>query len=91
MSQPPLLERWEVLKPLFSPLSSVSSFLFTLHTVTVYKLWSELGNEARDHMTELDARVPCTSQTRDKLRALKTDSERYEDVLLRLLPNEDNA
>jgi hypothetical protein len=36
-------------------------------------------------MAELDARVPCTSETRDELRALKTDTERYEDVLQRLL------
>ena len=36
-------------------------------------------------MAELDARVPCTSQTRDELRRLKTDAERYEDVLRRLI------
>lgn len=43
-------------------------------------------------MAELNARVPCTSETRDKIRALKTDNERYEDVLQRLLrEREDNA
>jgi len=36
-------------------------------------------------MAELSARVPCTTNTRDELRALKTDSERYEDVLQRLI------
>ena len=42
-------------------------------------------------MAELDARIPCTSETRDDLRALKNDNERYEDVLRRLVGNEDNA
>ena len=43
-------------------------------------------------MAELNARVPCTSETRDEIRALKTDNERYEDVLQRLLrEREDNA
>lgn len=43
-------------------------------------------------MAELDARIPCTSETRDELRALKTDTERYEDVLRRLLrDSEGNA
>ena len=36
-------------------------------------------------MAELNARVPCTSETRDELRALKTDNERYEDVLRQLV------
>jgi len=36
-------------------------------------------------MAELNARVPCTTETRDELRALKTDAERYEDVLRRLI------
>jgi hypothetical protein len=36
-------------------------------------------------MSELDARLPCRSETRDEIRALKRDSERYEDVLQRLL------
>ena len=36
-------------------------------------------------MPELDARVPCRSETRDRLRALKEDADRYEDVLQRLL------
>lgn len=42
-------------------------------------------------MAELDARIPCTSETRDELRALKNDTERYEDVLRRLMRDEDNA
>jgi SOS response regulatory protein OraA/RecX len=43
-------------------------------------------------MAELDARVPCTSEMRDKLRALKTDNERYEDVLRQLVEDhEENA
>lgn len=43
-------------------------------------------------MAELDARIPTTVSTRDRLRALKTDNERYEDVLQRLLrDHEDNA
>lgn len=36
-------------------------------------------------MAELNARLPCTAQTRDDIRALKMDNERYEDVLRRLL------
>lgn len=36
-------------------------------------------------MAELDARIPCDTETRDEIRALKRDSERYEDVLQRLL------
>ena len=36
-------------------------------------------------MAELDARVPCSTATRDHLRALKTDNDRYEDVLRRLI------
>lgn len=36
-------------------------------------------------MAELNARIPCRSETRDAIRALKQDSERYEDVLQRLL------
>lgn len=43
-------------------------------------------------MAELDARIPTTVDTRDQLRALKTDNERYEDVLQRLLREyEENA
>jgi len=46
-------------------------------------------------MTELDARVPLTSETRDELRALKTDeNQRYEDVLRQLVrehKDKDNA
>lgn len=36
-------------------------------------------------MAELNARVPVTSELRDELRALKTDDDRYEDVLRRLV------
>lgn len=36
-------------------------------------------------MAELDARLPCRSETRDEIRALKQENERYEDVLQRLL------
>lgn len=36
-------------------------------------------------MSELDARIACTVDTRDELRARKSDAERYEDVLQRLL------
>jgi len=42
-------------------------------------------------MPELDARVPCTSETRDELRGLKQGTETYEDVLRRLLGDENNA
>lgn len=36
-------------------------------------------------MTDLDCRIPVSSQTRDELRALKEGSERYEDVMRRLI------
>lgn len=36
-------------------------------------------------MAELDARIPTSVDTRDRLRALKEDAERYEDVLQRLI------
>lgn len=36
-------------------------------------------------MAELNARIPTSVRTRDRLRALKTDNERYEDVLQRLI------
>lgn len=36
-------------------------------------------------MAELDARIPCRSDTRDELRALKEGTERYDDVLQRLI------
>jgi len=36
-------------------------------------------------MAELDARIPCRSETRDELRALKQDNDRYDDVLRRLI------
>lgn len=36
-------------------------------------------------MTEVDCRIPVTNKTRDELRALKSGSERYEDVVRRLL------
>lgn len=41
-------------------------------------------------MTELTARIPCSSPTRDELRAQKRDTERYEDVLQRLLEDHGN-
>jgi hypothetical protein len=41
-------------------------------------------------MAELNARIPTTAETRDELRALKRDSERYEDVLRRLLRDHKN-
>jgi hypothetical protein len=36
-------------------------------------------------MAELNARIPCQDETRDELRALKEGSERYDDVLQRML------
>jgi hypothetical protein len=36
-------------------------------------------------MADLDARIPCRSETRDEIRALKEGSERYDDVLQRML------
>lgn len=36
-------------------------------------------------MTELDCRIPVTDRTRNDLRALKNGSERYEDVVRRLI------
>jgi hypothetical protein len=36
-------------------------------------------------MPELNARIPCTAETRDALRELVDDGERYEDVLRRML------
>lgn len=36
-------------------------------------------------MSDLRARVPCSVATRDELRALKTDNQRYEDVLRELV------
>lgn len=35
--------------------------------------------------TDLTARITCTPDTRDDVRALKKGSERYEDVLQRLI------
>lgn len=41
-------------------------------------------------MAELDARLPCSTETRDRIRALKTDDQRrYEDVLRRLVDEYD--
>lgn len=40
-------------------------------------------------MAELDARIPCRSETRDELRALKEGTERYDDVLQRMLDTVD--
>jgi|APHM01.1.fsa_nt_gi predicted CopG family antitoxin len=36
-------------------------------------------------MTEVNARIPATTETRDRLRSMKQGSERYEDVLRRLI------
>lgn len=36
-------------------------------------------------MAELDARIALQAETRDELRALKSNSERYEDVICRLI------
>jgi len=40
-------------------------------------------------MAELDARIPAISDTRDRLRALKEGTERYDDVLQRLIDEVD--
>lgn len=42
-------------------------------------------------MTELAARIPCETETRDRLRGLKRDAERYEDVLQRLLKGHEST
>lgn len=42
-------------------------------------------------MSELDARIPCTSETRTRLRRMRGDAERYEDVLQRLLQHHEDA
>lgn len=43
-------------------------------------------------MAELNARIPCTADTRTEIRRLREDGERYEDVLQRLLrEHEGNA
>ena len=36
-------------------------------------------------MTDLTARIPTTTETRDRIRRLKIGSESYEEVLTRLL------
>lgn len=36
-------------------------------------------------MAELNARIPCSDETRTTLRELADDDERYEDVLIRLV------
>jgi hypothetical protein len=66
----------------------MSSFL-----LYVYKIGNQntfyypvlIGSREQNNMAELNARIPCRSETRDEIRALKRDSERYEDVLQRLL------
>lgn len=40
-------------------------------------------------MAEMDARVPLKSETRDQLRELKEDNDRYDDVIQRLLKGAD--
>jgi hypothetical protein len=36
-------------------------------------------------MAELNARIPCTDETRAEIRSLCNRSERYEDLLQRML------
>lgn len=36
-------------------------------------------------MSELNARIPCTADTRATIRDLRSDGERYEEVLQRLV------
>lgn len=36
-------------------------------------------------MGGLNARIPVTEETRDELRSMKTGTERYEDVIRRLI------
>lgn len=36
-------------------------------------------------MGKLDARIPVTAHTRDRLRALKRGNDTYEDVIRRLM------
>lgn len=42
-------------------------------------------------MAELNARIPCKTETRDQLRSLKRDADRYEDVLQRLLERHEDT
>jgi hypothetical protein len=42
-------------------------------------------------MPEENARIPCTVETRDALRALVDEDERYEDVLRRMLDKHGNG
>jgi len=42
-------------------------------------------------MSELNARIACSVETRDRLRRLKVDDETYDDVLRRLVQNEAEA
>lgn len=39
-------------------------------------------------MGGLNARIPVTEETRDELRSMKVDNERYEDVLRRLIDDD---
>lgn len=50
-------------------------------------LYGVMGDEK---MSDLDARIPTTKRTRDRIRRLKVDSERYEEVLIRLLDEHEN-
>lgn len=48
-----------------------------------------MGAKLITAMSELDARIPTSIRTRDRLRALKVDAETYNDVLQRLLERHD--
>ena len=41
-------------------------------------------------MAELDARIPCSSDTRLQIRRLRDEGERYEEVLQRMLREYDD-
>lgn len=42
-------------------------------------------------MAELNARIACTDETRESLRELTREGERYEDTLVRLLEQHSKA
>ena len=52
-------------------------------TLTICALYEAHG------MAELDARIPCTAETRMAVRRRREEGERYEDVLKRLLRETD--
>lgn len=49
-----------------------------------------MGDDYRIQMSNLNARIPTSVRTRDRLRALKHDADTYDDVLQRLLERHDN-